>query len=126
MKKRFEIEYPLGTSSKVIYKRLSTSAGLSEWFADDVTQDGNIFTFIWSDGKEKAIQVQKEKRQSVTYRWLDDEEDEGSEFKFRLIEDELTNSLSLIVEDFAEESEVEESIELWNKQIAVLKRKLGI
>ncbi len=125
MKTKFEIEYPLRTSAKVLFKRLSTASGLTEWFADDVTQEGNVFTFEWNGSKQKAEQLEKEKEQSVSYRWLD-EEDEESRFVFSLNVDEITNSLALIITDFAEEDEVDESIDLWDKQINVLKRKLGI
>lgn len=124
VKTKFEIEYPLRTSSKVLYKRLSSSTGLSEWFADDVTQQGNIFTFEWNGSKQRAEQIDKEKLQSVSYRWLSEEQE--TYFKFLLEVDEITNSLSLIITDFAEEDEIDESIELWDKQIEVLKRKLGI
>lgn len=125
MKTKFEIEYPLRTSSKVLFKRLSSSTGLSEWFADDVTQQGNIFTFEWEGQKQRAKQLDKEKLSSVRYKWLHDE-DEESYFAFNLEVDELTNDLALIVSDFAEEDEVDEAVELWDKQIEVLKRKLGI
>ncbi len=124
MKTKFEIEYTLRTSAKVLFKRLSTASGLTEWFADDVTQEGNIFTFEWNGSRQKAEQLEKEKYQSVSYRWLDEEEE--SRFMFSLNVDEVTNSLALIVTDFAEEDEVDESIDLWDKQINVLKRKLGI
>ncbi len=125
MKTKFEIEYPLQTSSKVLYKRLSSASGLAEWFADDVMQQGDIFTFEWNGNKQKAEQFQREKLQSVSYRWLDSE-DEDTFFKFLLETDDITNSLSLVITDFAEEDEVDEAIDLWDKQIDVLKRKLGI
>lgn len=124
-KTKFELEYPLRTSPKVIFKRLSNSAGLSEWFADDVTEHGNIFTFDWNGQKQRAEQLEKEKLSSVRYKWLHDE-DEESYFAFDLEVDELTNDLALIVTDFAEEDEIDDSIKLWDKQIQVLKRKLGI
>ncbi len=125
MKTKFEIEYPLQTSSKVLYKRLSNASGLAEWFADDVMQKGDIFTFEWNGNKQKAEQFHREKLQSVCYRWIDSE-DEDTFFKFLLETDEVTNSLSLIITDFADEDEVDEAIDLWDKQIDVLKRKLGI
>ena len=37
-KEQFELEYVLKTSPKVLDKLLSTPDGLSEWFADDVTE----------------------------------------------------------------------------------------
>ncbi len=125
MKVKFEIEYPLRTTESVLFKRFSTASGLAEWFADNVKQDADIFTFVWERSEQKAIQVENDKQQKVSYRWLDaDREDEF--FSFFLNTDEITNSLALIITDFAEEDEVDETIELWDKQISVLKRKLGI
>jgi hypothetical protein len=40
--------------------------------------------------------------------------------------DELTSDLALLITDFAEDDEKEDSISLWDSQIADLKRLLGI
>ncbi len=122
---QFEIEYVLKTSPKVVYKRLSTSSGLAEWFADNVTQKENVFTFEWEGQKQKAEQKEKEQYKYVRYDWLDDE-DPDVFFMFRLEVDELTNGLALVITDYAEEDEIDESIELWDKQIEELKHQLGI
>ena len=42
---KFSIEYPINTSVKVLFQRLSTVSGLSEWFADNVSIQNNILTF---------------------------------------------------------------------------------
>ena len=38
MRRKIELEYIFSSSVKVLFSRLSTPAGLSEWFADDVFQ----------------------------------------------------------------------------------------
>jgi hypothetical protein len=62
----------------------------------------------------------------VRYEWLDEslEKDENY-FEFIITQDDLTNDVSLLVVDFAEEDEVEETTDLWNTQIAKLKQLLG-
>ncbi len=125
MRVKFETEYPLRTTAKVLYKRLSTASGLAEWFADNVKQDGDVFTFVWEGSEQKAKQIEKEKYEKVTFQWVE-EQKEDTYFAFSLDTDEITNSLALVITDFAEEDEVDEEIELWDKQISVLKRKLGI
>lgn len=124
-KVKYEIEYPLRTSAKVLYKRLSTSSGLSEWFADDVTERGGVYTFEWNGNKQKAKQFDKVKYEKVKYRWLHETE-EDLFFGFELEVEKITNDLTLIVIDYAEEDEIDDNVELWDKQIKVLKRKLGI
>jgi len=40
--------------------------------------------------------------------------------------DELTGDVALLITDFAEEEDIEDSQELWNKQISNLKHILGL
>jgi uncharacterized protein YndB with AHSA1/START domain len=122
---QFELEYVLHASQKVIYDRLSSASGLSEWFADDVNQKGKIFSFIWEGSEQKAELLIKKDNRLIRFHWLDSE-DEDSFFEFKIEMDALTNDLSLIVTDYAEEDEVDESIELWDSQISELKHVLGI
>jgi uncharacterized protein YndB with AHSA1/START domain len=125
VKKQFELEYPFNTSPKVLYQRLSTSGGLSEWFADDVNQQGNIFTFIWDGAESQAELLQKKDLNFVRYRWLD-EGDDDSYFEFRIQKHDLTGDVALIIVDFADEDEKDDAIELWDSQVAELKHVLGL
>jgi hypothetical protein len=124
MKKKFELEFPVSTSVKVIFPRLSNPGGLSEWFADNVTIKGKIYTFSWDGVEQKAEQTYFRENVAVKYEWLD--ESEKTYFEFRLKSDELTGELALIVTDFAESDEIEESSELWESQISRLKQTIGI
>ena len=45
---KFEQEYLLKTSPKVLNSMLMTPSGLSEWFSDDVNIKEDIYTFYWS------------------------------------------------------------------------------
>jgi len=117
------LEYVINCSPKVLYNRLSTASGLAEWFADDVRVQGKRFTFVWEGSEQTAeISLRKENK-LVRFTWLDGED---SYFEFRISQDELTNDVSLIVIDFAEEDEREETTDLWNSQIADLKHILGL
>ncbi|MBT3546270.1 MAG: SRPBCC domain-containing protein, partial [Flavobacterium sp.] len=51
--------------------------------------------------------------------------DDESYFEFRIQVDEITKDVSLMVTDFAEEDEVEESKMLWENQIDELKHRIG-
>lgn len=121
-KVKIQLEYVVNCSPKVLYNRLSSASGLSEWFADDVRVQGKRFTFIWDNSEQTAeLSLQKENR-LVRFTWLDEED---SYFEFRITQDELTNDVSLIVIDFSEADEQDETAELWNTQIADLKHILG-
>ena len=125
MKKKFELEYTLNASPKIVFPRLSTPSGLAEWFADDINIDGTIFTFKWDQSEQQAEMVSKKENSSVRFKWINDDENDHY-FEFKIHQDELTNEVALIITDFADDSEKDEVIELWNSQIADLKRALGI
>jgi uncharacterized protein YndB with AHSA1/START domain len=123
-KQKYELEYVINASPKVLYARLSTPGGLSEWFADDVNIEGSVLTFMWDKTVQKAELLCQKENRVVRYRWLDDP-DPKSYFEFRITQDPLTNDVLLAITDFAEENEIEDSKGLWNKQISQLFSQLG-
>jgi uncharacterized protein YndB with AHSA1/START domain len=123
-KQKFELEYVINVSPKVLYTRLSTPGGLSEWFADDVNIEGSVLNFIWDKSSQKAELLHAKENRLVRFRWLDDP-DPKSYFEFRISQDPLTNDVSLSITDFAEENELEDSKGLWDKQISQLFSLLG-
>jgi uncharacterized protein YndB with AHSA1/START domain len=125
MKYKFELEYTINTSPDILFTRLSTPGGLSEWFADDVNLDGKIFTFFWDKTEQQAEVIMKKDNKYIRFRWLDDD-DHKTFFEFKITQDELTNDVSLTITDFAEKDEKNDSIDLWDTQIAELKHAIGI
>jgi len=113
----------MNSSERILYNRLSTASGLSEWFADDVTVNDNIFTFIWEGVEEKAELISKKDLNYVKFRWLEGEDE--TYFEFRIQTHDLTQEIALIITDFAVEDEKDEVIELWETQINELKHILG-
>ena len=126
MRSKFELEYNLNCSPKVLFSRLSTPEGLGEWFADQVNVDGDLFTFFWNSSQSKARLAAMKENKMVRFEWLEMENEETNFFEFRISLEELTNELALIITDFAESEEKEDSIYLWDSQINDLKRALGI
>ena len=126
MRLKFELEYTMNCSAKVLFSRLSTPEGLSEWFADNVNVEGDHFTFVWNNSESKARLSALKENKLVRFEWIDVEDEEENYFEFRLATDELTSDLALIITDFAEDDEKEDAIYLWDSQISDLKRLLGI
>jgi uncharacterized protein YndB with AHSA1/START domain len=126
MRVKFELEYTLNSSPKVLFSRLSTPEGLCEWFADNVTVVGDLFSFYWQKSDSKARLSALKENKLVRFEWLDREEEESNYFEFRLNIEELTGDVALIITDFAEPEEKEDAIYLWDSQITDLKRLLGI
>ena len=122
---KFEMEFPIKVSQKLLFQYISTPSGLSEWFADNVNSRGEIFIFIWDDSEESAKLIRKNNNEKIQFQWLDDESTDYY-FELRIQFDEITKDVSLIVTDFADDDEeVEESKLLWTNQIADLKKVLG-
>jgi uncharacterized protein YndB with AHSA1/START domain len=125
---KYSIEYPIKTSISILYKRLTTPSGLSEWFADNVNIKNDVLTFYWDGSEEDAIVLKKKKHEFIRYQWLDDDEGEEERyFEFYIQVHNMTKDISLIVTDFAEdEQEKEDGMQLWDKQIDNLKNAIGI
>ena len=125
-KSKLQLEYIINCSPKVFFNRLSTASGLTEWFADDVRVKGNLFTFVWGETDQIAEKKLHKENKMVRYEWLDNDLDKDENyFEFHVTQDELTNDVSPIITDFAEEDEIDETTDLWNTQITKLKQLLG-
>ena len=121
---KFELEIPIQASPQLLYQYISTPSGLSEWFADNVNSRGEIFIFIWDGSEEQAKLITKKNGERVKFKWQDGEDD-NSFFEIRIQVDGITKDVSLIITDFADNDEVEESKMLWSNQISDLKQILG-
>ncbi len=125
-KVKFQVEYPINSSRGVLFNTFSTPSGLAEWFCDDVNIKQDVHTFLWDGSKESARLVSKKRDEFIKFKWIEDEE-QGiqSFFEFRIKIDDLTGDTALVITDFAEEDEVEDSKELWEAQMVRLKQVLG-
>ncbi|MHA7944643.1 START-like domain-containing protein [Formosa sp. 3Alg 14/1] len=121
---KFELEFPIKASPALLYTYISTPSGLSEWFADNVNSRGELFKFIWDGAEEQAKVLSKKSGERIKFRWLHDEDDPYF-FELRIQVDEITKDVSIIVVDFAEEDEIDETKMLWENQISDLKQVLG-
>ena len=119
---RIQLEYVINCSPKVLYNRLSSASGLTEWFAEDVRVKGKKYTFIWEGMEQRAEMTLHKENRLVRFTWLDEED---TYFEFRITQDELTGDVSLIVVDFVEPGEEDEAKGLWDTQIADLKHVIG-
>jgi uncharacterized protein YndB with AHSA1/START domain len=126
-KVKYQLEYVINTAPKLLYARLTTPSGLSEWFADDVHVKGQNFIFIWNKIEQEAKVLSKKANEFVRYKWLDDDDDDDDNyFEFLIAKEELTGDVALIITDFTEEENLSGSRELWDNQIAILKRAIGV
>jgi uncharacterized protein YndB with AHSA1/START domain len=122
----FEIEVPIHASPELLYQYISTSSGLSEWFADNVTSRGEIFNFAWDAEEQSAKLISKKTNERVKFRWLDENmKDTNYHFEIKIMVDELTKDVSIYVSDFVNPEDFEDSNMLWENQINELKHVIG-
>ena len=122
----FSIEYDFHPSPQLLFQYLSTPSGLSEWFADNVNSRGEIFDFIWDDSEEQAKLIQKKTNERIRFQWVNGESDQTDYyFEFKIEVDEITKDVSLVISDYADDDEIDESKLLWDNLVADLKQVLG-
>ncbi len=125
-KEKYKLEFLLKTSPRVLEKLITTPDGLSDWFADDVKVQDDIYTFEWDGNEEQARLALYKMNSKIRFQWLEDEE-EGLDTFFELsyVVDPMTNSVILHITDFANPSDKEGNLALWNQAINDLKRIIG-
>ncbi len=123
-KKKYVVEFGFKSSPSILYNYLSTPSGLAEWFCDDVDiHDKKEYVFRWGGSEQKAEMLKNSPNKYIRFRWEDSHEDEF--FEFEIIQDEITGDVGLVITDFAIESEIEESKQLWGTQVQTLKTAIG-
>ena len=124
-KQKYQLEFEIKSSPKVLYSHLSTASGLEEWFADRVNIHEGDFVFHWAGSEARAKMVNKKENLYVRYKWVNNEIKDDSYFQFEIMTDEITSDVALIVTDFATDEEKEEEVLLWNSQIHNLMHVIG-
>ena len=126
MKEKFELEFLLKTSLRVLDNMIGSPSGLSEWFADNVTVRDDMYSFEWDGAIEEARLLTRKMNSKMKFRWIEDE-DNGDDFYFEMnIDiDPITGIASLKVVDYGFPEDIESAKMLWEQQISDLKRIIG-
>lgn len=120
---KFNIEYEIKSSPRILFGFLSEPNGLMQWFADDVTIRDQVYTFTWDGEEQKAKLLAIKENKLVRFHWLDD--DPEYFFEMEIQQDELTNDVALCITDFAASEAVGERKLIWDNQLEYLISVLG-
>ena len=121
--KKVTIDYIFTISKNLLFKRLSTASGLSEWFAPDVNVNNNVFNFKWDGTFQAAKYTINRKTPCIRFDWLDEDK---KYLEFVIEESSISQDISLLITDFVEDNEDDDvATDLWDNLIDRLKRKLG-
>ena len=133
-KQRIDIEYPLTTKShNIVWEQISSAHGLERWMADRVDEHDGEFIFTWGEpwteqDVRKAQLIEYVKFDHIRLKWEDDleEGDEDSFWEMRIGKSELTNHLTLLITDFAEDDDADGLRILWESNLDRLHRASGL
>ena len=122
-KKKFNVEYEVKSSHKILFGFLNEPNGLAQWFADDVNYRDQVYTFTWDGEQQKAKLLSIKENKLVKFKWLDDEP--HCYFEMEIVQDELTNDVALSITDFATDDTVQDRKLIWDNQVQYLVSVLG-
>ncbi len=123
-KEKFEMEFQVRSSIKILYNFISSPSGLSEWFSDDVNVQKGVFIFRWEGSEEEAKLLVLKEFELVRYKWLHSDDDD-TYFEMKIKIEELTGDVAIVITDFSYKDELQESQLLWETQIQKLLKALG-
>ncbi|MBP8944459.1 MAG: hypothetical protein KBG25_00930 [Paludibacteraceae bacterium] len=125
-KNKLQLEYPLKSASiSLLWNKIGTPLGLSEWFANEVIVNDNKYLFKWNNYEETAYLLDIKPLMKIRFQW-EDEIENNTYFELKIETNEITGEVALVITDFTDNIEEEDVILLWDKQIDELKRKTGI
>lgn|SRR5574344_780338 len=119
--KKHTFEYIIKASPKILFNKLTTYAGLQQWFADKVFEKNNIYTFVWLN-ETLTAKIEIWNSNLVRFFWQNDNDNPYIEFK--IVTNELTNDLTLIISDFSNKDS-EFNKDFWDVVITELKYAVG-
>ena len=121
---KYTLEFIFRASPTIVYKFLTSPACLVRWFCDevDITPNGE-YSFFWSGAEENAEVIESLENEFIKFQWED--ADEGEYLEFNMSRSPVTGETILLITDFADEDEVDDSKQLWETQIEQLRTETG-
>ena len=125
-KNKFQTEFEINASKKMLYPYIYTASGLAQWLADDVNiNEDKIYNFIWEEEDHKYRMTAHRTNSFVKFESLDDQDGDPNYFEIRLEMNELTQSVFIRVVDYSDNPDDEELQDLWESMIFNLKEIVG-
>ena len=128
-KRRFEMEYPINASPRLLFPYLSSASGLSQWFCDDVRLDpDHRLNMVWDKQNHYAEIALQRPGRSIRYVFLDERKqplNDANYLDFSLEYSKITDSVFLRVTDYSDHGDDKEQQELWDSLVGKLREQVG-
>jgi uncharacterized protein YndB with AHSA1/START domain len=123
---KLELEYPLRSSTHILFQYISSPSGLQSWFADhvDIIASGR-YRFRWEDDTEvNALLVKNVTNKYVRFT-LDNAQANDEYLEFRIVQDDITGDVELVITEFINEGEADMAASIWDSAVDSLRRVIG-
>lgn len=117
------IEYLFRASPGILYEFLTTPACLVRWFCEEVDITKETYSFYWGGSEEVAKILELKENEIVKFHFDDYEEDEY--LLFEISKSPVTGETILNITDFCDDDEVDDQMDLWDTQMAKLRKEMG-
>lgn len=127
-KHKFQAEYELRSSPKVLFPYISTASGLEQWFAERVTVLPDQRMDIQWDGDSHVAHISSMRlNKSIKFEFegTGEENHNNNYVEFKLDVSDLTQSTYLKITDYSVNNDTQELTSLWNGFIDGLKEIVG-
>jgi len=122
-KKKIRMEFEVKASPAMLFNYISTPSGLSQWFCNDVDIYNNYYKFKWDGDENVAEMLKKIPNKSIKFKWQESKNEEY--FEFEIMQDELTDDVALVITDYVDATEEQNTVRLWDNQVHELRTLLG-
>jgi uncharacterized protein YndB with AHSA1/START domain len=120
----FTMEFLFRASPAILFKFFTTPSHLVRWFCDEVDIQGDVYTFVWEGSEEVAEVIEEIEDERIRFKWEEAESDEEY-LEFDISRSPVTGETILLITDYCDEDEVEDQKQLWESQMAELKKETG-
>ncbi|MGI4870347.1 MAG: START-like domain-containing protein [Janthinobacterium lividum] len=128
-KQRFEMEYSINASPKLLFPYISSASGLSQWFCEDVRLDpDHRFNMVWDKQNHYAEVSAQRPGRSIRYVFLGEQKqqlDDANFLDFTLDSSRITDEVFLRVTDYSDFADMQEQQELWESLVGRLREQVG-
>jgi uncharacterized protein YndB with AHSA1/START domain len=123
---KLELEYPLRSSTHILYQYISSPSCLQSWFADHVDIIGSgRYRFRWEDDTEvNALLVKNVTNKYIRFT-LDNAQGNDEYLEFRIVQDDITGDVELVITEFINDGEEDMAASIWDSAVDSLRRVIG-
>lgn len=123
---KLELEYPLRSSTSILYQYISTPSGLQSWFADHVDViGGGRYRFRWDDGSEVQASMIKNVTNKYVRFSMDNAPADDEFMEFRISQDDITGDVELVITEFVTSGEEDMAASIWDTAVDNLRHIIG-